>query len=148
MNQILPWVYIGKFRETLDGSLLRSAGVNALLTFAEPVRHADIVELYLPVEDGVPLSSGVLQQGLNFAMRCQAESGVLMIACGAGISRSATFATALLKEVTQWPLADCLEFLQQKHPEAAPHPALWASLCEHYHEPAALQAIRGAFRHR
>ena len=53
MNAIRPWLYIGKYRETLDKDLLSTKKIDAMLQLAEAVKHPDITSIYLTVEDGV-----------------------------------------------------------------------------------------------
>jgi hypothetical protein len=134
MNCLRPWLYIGRYRETLDRALLAQLGVQAMLHLAEPVHHAGIETLYLPVEDGVPLEGVVFQQGLRFIHASYHQQRTLLIACGAGVSRSATFAIAGIKEIEDLPLLDAYRAVKARHPDAMPHPALWQSLCDHYHE--------------
>lgn len=55
MNRIRPWLYIGKYRETLNRRLLAVNQIQAMLLLAEPVEHPGITSLYLPVEDFAPI---------------------------------------------------------------------------------------------
>ena len=57
MDKIRPWLYIGKYRETLDGRYLSAHNITAMLLLAELVEHPGITSLYLAVEDGEPLPS-------------------------------------------------------------------------------------------
>jgi protein-tyrosine phosphatase len=134
MNQIRPWLYIGKYRETIDYRLLKHHQIGAMLLLAELVEHHGITSLYLPVDDGEPLSHDLLQQGLAFIKK-QHESGkTVLVACGAGISRSGTFTIAALKEKENLALLEAFRQVQKLHPETMPHYKLWQSLCEYYEE--------------
>jgi protein-tyrosine phosphatase len=135
MNQIRPWLYIGKYRETLDYRLLNMFNISAMLLLAELVEHEGITSRYLAVEDGQPLSAELLQEGVAFARAHQEQGGVVLVACGAGISRAATFATAVLKEVEGLTLREAFHEVQRSHPDAMSHMALWNSLCQYYDEP-------------
>ena len=134
METIRPWLHIGKYRDTLNQSLLTSYRIGAMLQLAEHVQHPQITTLYLPVEDGVPLASDLLQQGVAFVHTAYQQGHAVLIACGAGISRSATFAIAALKEVEGLSLLEATKAVKYHHPDAMPHPALWESLCTYYHE--------------
>lgn len=134
MNPIRPWLYIAKYRETRDHVLLQHYGVTAMLHLAADVQHPHIRTLYLPVEDGYALDTTVLRRGLDFVMQMHANDKTIVIACGAGISRSATFAIATLKEIEQLSLWDAYQVVKQQHADALPHPALWESLCAYYNE--------------
>ena len=134
MNRIRPWLCIGNYRDTLDGSFLQANKIGALLVLAEPVSHPGIVSLYLAVEDGVSLASHVLEAGLDFVSRQKREGRAVLIACGAGQSRSVTFGIAALKEEEGLKLMDALRAVASNYPDAEPHEALWESLCRHYGE--------------
>jgi protein-tyrosine phosphatase len=138
MNPIRPWLYISNYRATLNRSLLQAYNIQVLLQFAAPTAYPDLLDLYLPVEDGVPLDAALLAQGVQFVRRAYKQGQTTLIACGAGISRSASFATAVVKEVEELPLLHAWQIVAQAHPPALPHPALWDSLCEYYHEPVSI----------
>jgi protein-tyrosine phosphatase len=134
MNQIRPWLYIGKYREKLDYQLLSAHNIMAMLLLAELVEHPGITSLYLPVEDGEPLPSEMLLQGVEF-VKAQKQAGqTILVACGAGISRSATFAAAALKEIENLSLRQAFHIIKQAHPDSMPHFKLWQSLCDYYGE--------------
>lgn len=109
-----------------------------MLQLAELVEQPDIACLYLPVDDGVPLPTALLRQGIDFVFTHKNQGERVLIACGAGVSRSVTFAVAALKEIEGLDLASALRLVKQKHPGALPHPALWESLCGYYGEDVAL----------
>src|SRR4051794_36253601 len=91
LETIRPWLHVGKYRDTLNRSLLGSYQIGAMLQLAEHVPHPQIATLYLPVEDGVPLAGDLLQRGGAFAHTAHQQGQNVLIACGAGISRSVTF---------------------------------------------------------
>ena len=64
----------------------------------------------------------------------RAAGQVVLVACGAGISRSTTFAIAALKEAEQLTLRDAAQIVRRAHPGGMPHLALWESLCTTYDE--------------
>lgn len=134
MYVIRPWLFLGKHQETRYLPLLQTQGVEAMLQFAEKVEYPTIQSLYLPIEDGIPLSQEVLQQGIAF-MRTHHEQGKkILVSCGAGISRSVTFIIAFLKETEELSLMEAYQTVLKAHPGALPHPKLWQSLCSYYQE--------------
>lgn len=135
MISIRPWLLIGKYRETLDHDLLACAQVGALLHLAAPVEPPGITTLHLPVEDGEPLEAPVLRQGVEFVLAQRAAGKKVLVACGAGISRSTSFAIAALKEAEDLSLLAAAREVRRLHPDGLPHIALWSSLCLHYQEP-------------
>ena len=134
MNRIRDWLYIGKYRETTDLQLLQSTGISAMLLLAEAVELPGIASLYLPVEDGVPIPVELLEQGIAYALECRLNRKTLLVACGAGISRSAAFAIAILKISENLSLENAFREVRRCHPETLPHPALWRTLCDRFGE--------------
>ena len=134
MNKIRPWLYIGKYIETTDLLLLEAHQIGAMLQLAELVEQPGIVSMYLAVEDGVSLPEPMLKTGIDFVLTKKEQGLKVLIACGAGISRSATFAIAVLKKMELLSLSDAYREIKFHHPVTMPHPALWKSLCEYYRE--------------
>ena len=50
MNEIRPWLYVGKYRDTLDPYTLGLHRIEAMLQLAEAVKQPGITSLYLPVK--------------------------------------------------------------------------------------------------
>ncbi|MFZ4547704.1 MAG: hypothetical protein ACOYN4_09730 [Bacteroidales bacterium] len=86
MNQIRPWLFIGKYRETLDIELLKIHGIGSMLQLAELVEQPQIQSLYLAVDDGIALPYEMLKAGIEFIKTNQNEGRKVLVACGAGIS--------------------------------------------------------------
>ena len=134
MDQIRPWLFIGKFRETQQLSYLHAKSIEAMLQLAAPVDQPDIKSLYLRVEDFAPLNFYLLEQGVSF-VREQKELGRrVLVACAAGINRSSSFCTAALIAEEGLSLFDAFKEVKKTHPESMPHETLWKSLCEYYDE--------------
>ena len=134
MDPIRPWLYIGKYRETLNRHLLSVNNIQAMLLLAELVQHPGITSLYLPVQDFAPIPPYLLRQGVDFVREEKGQAHRVLIACGAGINRSSAFAVAVLKEEEGLSLLDAFRVVKQRHAEAMPHPPVWESLCSYYHE--------------
>jgi protein-tyrosine phosphatase len=81
---------------------------------------------------------------MDFVRVHYAQNKVILIACGAGISRSATFAIAALRQMENLPLLEAWRIVKTAHPEAMPHPALWESLCNYYGEDIPVTAFLAA----
>jgi protein-tyrosine phosphatase len=158
MDAIRPWLYIGKYQETLDAILLGEYKIGAKLHLADPrniqsvtyladrVEYSELTSLYLPVEDGVALPSHLLRQGVDFVLAEKCRGKTVLISCGAGISRSATFAVAVLKEAEGLLLLEAVRIVKQCHPRTRPHPALWESLCTYYHEKVSAYTMLNVLR--
>ena len=132
MNRIRDWLHIGSFRDTRDPALLHMHNIGALLQLAGKSEQPGIVALYLPVGDGEPLPPGKLTQGVAFVSEQIAAGKRVLVACGAGISRSSTFAMAALMEEEGLDIFDAYRTVYANHPDALPHPELCQSLAEHH----------------
>jgi len=134
MDEIRLWLFIGKYRDTLQPSYLRSKSIQAMLQLAERVEHPDIISLYLPVEDVAPVSSKHIRQGVDFIREHKQKGNRILVACGAGMNRSSAFCAAALKEEEGLSLFEAFKEVKRLHPESMPHEPVWESLCKYYDE--------------
>lgn len=134
MHKIRPWLYLGKYRETLNDLLLAQYQISALLQLAEPVEHQGIHSLYLAIEDFAWLPPDRLRQGIDFVRSEKQQGQRILIACGAGINRSSAFAIAALKEEENLDLLAAFRMVKKSHADALPHAPVWESLCAYYRE--------------
>lgn len=133
MIEIRPWLFQGTYRDTMNLQLLHTHNIKAMLHLAENVRHPGIATLYLAIDDGVPIPQKTIKKGIDFVLA--QRPGPILIACGAGISRSTTFTAAVLKLTTaHMTLRAALKDIQHKHPIASPHPHVWQSMCVYFDE--------------
>jgi hypothetical protein len=100
---------------------------------AELVEHPSITSRYLPVEDGEPLPVEFLEEGIAFIKDQKERGHNILVACGAGISRSAAFSIAALHEIEGMDLLHAFQLVKAVREIALPHPAIWDSLCAYYH---------------
>ena len=141
MNQLRPWLYIGKYIDTLDQQRLNAHGIGAMLQLADLVEQPGITSLYLPVEDFEPLPFDVLRQGIDFVRDAKQQGHTVLVACGAGINRSTTYCVAVLKEEEGLGLLEAFKEIKQKHGIALPNLPLWQSLCAYYQEDVPFQKV-------
>lgn len=134
MDQIRPWLFIGGIRDTLNLSYLSYKSIGAMLQLAAKVEQPGITSLYLSVEDFEPLKFELLENGIFFVRGQKKLGNRILIACGAGINRSSSFCTAVIKEEEGLSLFEAFKEVKNKHPEAMPHEPVWESLCRYYNE--------------
>ena len=134
MNTIRPWLHIGGFRDSLNRDLLNDRGIGAVLALDEPVTHEGIETLHLPIKDRVMLKTSTVERGVEFVLDQKNLGHGVMTACGAGISRSVTFAVAALKEAENLELETAMREVSALHPMAAPSQKLWSTLVNYYGE--------------
>jgi len=133
MYTIRPWLTIGKYAETRNLNLLHGRGISAMLQLAEAVPQPGIESLYLAVEDGEPLPIPLLEEGITFIREQKSQDRHVMVACGAGISRSVLFSMAALMAEEKLSLFDAYRDIVAIHPDALPHSALGLSLAQYHH---------------
>jgi protein-tyrosine phosphatase len=134
MDEIRPWLYIGKYRDTLDKNHLDFKSIQAMLQLADRVEQKGINSLFLPVEDIGPTSPVLIKQGVDFILEEKGKGHKVLVACGAGINRSTAFCMAALKETEGLSLLDAFKEIKRKHPESMPHEPVWESFCRYYDE--------------
>ncbi len=134
MDPIRPWLYIGKYRETVNQRLLSVNGIQAMLLLEELVQQPGITSLYLSVRDFAPIPPYLLRQGVDFVREEKAQGHRVLSACGAGINRSSAFAIAVLREEEGLSLLEAFRAVKRRHAESMPHLPVWESLCSYYHE--------------
>ena len=118
----------------MDLPLLRLHQIEAMLQFAGREEQPSIHTLYLPIEDGILITKVMLQRGIDFILTHHQQGKKVLVACGAGISRSVTFTIAALKETEGLTLLEAYETVLKAHRGALPHPVLWKSLGAYYQE--------------
>lgn len=134
MFKIRDWLFTGSFQTATHAASLKAEQIKALLTLYRPVKlaDADIEVLFLPVNDGHPIPPKAFEVGVQFVRQHHDRQQHVLIACGAGISRSVTFATAVLHEVEGLSLRDAFFSIRAHNAEALPDHVHWQSLAEYY----------------
>ena len=134
MDQIRPWLFIGKYRDTLQLGHLKAKSIQAMLQLAEPIEQPDIISLYLPVADVAPISHKHIRQGVDFIHEQKQKGNRVLVACGAGMNRSSAFSAAALKDDEGLSLFDAFKEVKRCPPESMPNEPVWISLCNYYNE--------------
>lgn len=149
MNKIRDWLYVGKYSQTRQRDLLDSTGITAMLQLAEEITYPDMESLFLYFEDGVVMPLERIKAGIAFIREQKAQGKVLLVACGAGISRSTIFAMAALMEEENLELFEAYREIYRRYRGARPHHELCISLSEYYGKPLdLLEAHDGLYQVR
>lgn len=128
MYQIRDWLFISGSNEAADKALLKQHKIGALLSLHLKITPTGVETLFLPVQEGVPLPAATIKQGVGFVQAQHAKKRVVLVACGAGVSRSVTFATASLHVIENIPLHDAFISIHALHNQALPDHVHWDSL--------------------
>ncbi len=131
MYMIRPWLFTGSTREKIDADRLAEQQIDAVLHLHRPLDLPGVRSLYLRVEEGYPIQKKLFDQAAEFV---RSQQGRLLVACGAGISRSTTFAVLALKERELLSLTAALQAVREAHLEAMPDQVHWESLRQFYQE--------------
>jgi protein-tyrosine phosphatase len=134
MDEIRSWLYIGKYRDTLDKNYLDLKSIKAMLQLADRMEQKGINSLFLPVEDVGPTSPALIIQGMDFILAEKEKGNKVLVACGAGINRSTAFCMAALKETEGLSLLEAFKEVKRRHPASMPHEPVWESFCKYYNE--------------
>jgi protein-tyrosine phosphatase len=134
VNEIRSWLYVGKYIDALNGTILEHNGIGAVLELHEPVTHDHIPTLFIPFQDGEPLHVPSLERAIAFVREQAALERRVLVACSAGISRSPLIAIAVLKIVEERTLLDALHEVRAKNPRTMPDHIIWEGLCAYFGE--------------
>lgn len=134
MHKIRPWLFVGTYAESKNWEWLEKHRINALLQVHKPVTHSQISTWYVPAVDGQRISGATFDNAIRYVRRQHRQHHRVLIACGAGISRSVTFTVASLKAIEGLSLEDAYKSVYEVHREAMPDHVHWQALCEYFHE--------------
>jgi protein-tyrosine phosphatase len=134
MYEIRDWLYVSNFLDATDPAQLKKRQIRALLTLHKEAKLSGVDVLFLPVIDGQPIAPKYFEQGMAFVRRHHTQQHPVLIACGAGISRSVTFTIAVLHEIEGLSLHDAFFNVRRRNPQALPDHIHWQSLTEYYHD--------------
>ncbi len=130
MNRVNDWLWIGDASDGRDHVMLLGEGITHVFNATRetdgwpPHFKERTPYLRLDQDDGQPIPPEKLDQFAAWLI-VQGWSPIrLLVHCGAGVSRAATFAalTLMLQEGAIWSAA--LETLRKVRPQVAPNPAL------------------------
>lgn len=135
MDRVADGISIGSLEDCLDHGRLTEAGIEAVLQLYGHPRERALIPLPIPVlqlevRDRVALDPARLREGVAFIREQRSVGRQVLVACGAGISRSPAFVAAYLHEEGMG-LAEAFARIASARP-IHPHRALVQSLAEYY----------------
>lgn len=135
MDWITESLGLGSWYDCQDHPYLQEQGVEAILQLYGPDPRPDgfpfaRASLQLSVVDARPLPVTVLQEGVAFIREQRRQERKVLVACAAGMSRSASFLAAYLHEEGM-DLAEAYLAIRAKR-RIIPHPKVIQSLVDHY----------------
>lgn len=140
MNQVNPWLWIGDAQDGRNLAAIDEANITAVFNATQETdgfpaeAKARIGYLRLDQADGATIPFGKLDQFAAW-LAIQGQHGRhVLVHCGAGVSRAATFATVALMLVSALGWDECLEHVARARPIVQPHPELKRSVLAWYAE--------------
>jgi len=135
MDKITDSIWLGDAHDGIDIPGLKARGITAVLAvLREGLGYADwagagIVHTHIRVDDGEPGQNALLGQAVTTLDLLIKEGNIILVHCGAGISRSATVTIGYLiysKQFATWEEAE--SFVASRRPIIWPHPFLRRSM--------------------
>jgi protein-tyrosine phosphatase len=136
MNEIRPWLYIGDYNDSQSKNILDFKAITSVLQLAGAIKLPGINFLYVPVKDLHPISAEHLKEGVAFVLAEKEKGNKILVACAAGVNRSAAFCVASLKEAEGLSLLAAFREVKKNRRIAMPQEFAWESLCKYYNEDA------------
>lgn len=137
VNHVQDGVYIGSVLALQQKNRIRSMGINSVLRLDRINRAAgqwdkDFYLMDLPLPDGAPLASRLLERGVDFIRQQTNREQKVLVHCQMGVSRASTFVMAYLVQHAGMSLAQAYQTVQKSRPIIHPNPMLVQSLVKHY----------------
>ncbi|XP_053407922.1 dual specificity protein phosphatase 4-like [Mercenaria mercenaria] len=124
-TQLMPHLYIGNERNSLDTDLLQQLGITAILNVSTMCSsHVKTGFEYkcIPVRDNESENiSCWFNEALHFIETIRKQEGIVLVHCRAGISRSATICIAYLMTYQSFTLDQAFEFVRARREIISPN---------------------------
>ncbi|MEL6308318.1 MAG: dual specificity protein phosphatase [Chloroflexota bacterium] len=135
MYKIRDWLFISGYPTASSKAKRDDAGITAVLSLHKPIEEEDgLTSQFLYIEDGGSLLTKTIEQGITFIKTRYDADDRLLIACGAGISRSVLFAIVALVEIEDMSMKEAYTLIHAHHPKPMPEHLHWQIVANYYGE--------------
>lgn len=134
MHRIRMWLYVSNFATASTPDAFKKNNIKAMLQLYQPIKATGIETKFIGITDGKPITPAQIQEGIAFIRQQRQKKHRILSTCGAGVSRSVTFAVIALKEIEGLSLADAYHDVYKQHPKAMPDHVHWKSIADFYGE--------------
>lgn len=134
MYKIRDWLYISDYASAKSQKIVDEAGIQAMLQLFQSIELEGVVTKFISIGDGLPLTQAQIDTAISFIREQHDKQHCLLSTCGAGLSRSVTFAIIALKEIEGLSLADAYRAIFEHHPKAMPDHIHWQAVADYYGE--------------
>ncbi|XP_065206526.1 dual specificity protein phosphatase 19 [Planococcus citri] len=133
IGKVLPWIYIGSQDVAHDHNMLKENGITHILSIGVPCPTYDdisttFIEAYDTEEFDIKRTFDVCFEIIDGVRE---SSGIVLVHCNAGISRSATIVAAYLIRHRGINHEEALEILKKERPKINPNPG-FVKVLENY----------------
>lgn len=123
---------LGGLEDVSSPKTLLAARIDFVLSLAPDVKIDRPRQVFLPVADREPLPGGTIEQAVQLIDTEISAGRRVLVHCSQGISRSPAIAIGYLHQCHDVSVTQALAMVQRARPQAAPHPALLASIVDYY----------------
>lgn len=123
---------LGGLDDVSSPKALRAARIDFVLSLAPDVKVEGLRQVFLPVADREPLPGTVIEQAVQLIDTEISAGRRVLVHCSQGTSRSPAIAICYLHQCHEISVTQALAMVQRARPQAAPHPALLASIVDYY----------------
>lgn len=124
-SRILPWLYLGSYRNASDKTDLKRLGINYVLNCAiecfshynKEIRYKHLKLNDLPTFNILPF----LDRAVEFLQEAKDSGGSVLVHCQMGISRSTSCVMAYLIKKMNYDTLGALEFIRKKRKIVCPN---------------------------
>lgn len=143
ISHIFNGLYIGSSRALYDTTKLRTIELTHIvkLYFGDPECPTDFTVYEGAFEDGGVIPTDILTESIDFIENYIQSGTKVLVACGAGMSRSAALALAYLMEKQGYNLRYAWKLVKFHHAIADVAPQLWDFLLKRYQQPYSITEI-------
>ena len=125
MDKILPGIYVGSIKDSLDKEQLKQNNITHILSIHENPKERAIENVkYMCHVAGDNASQDIkkfFKESIHFIHEARVNNGNVLVHCLAGISRSTSLVIAYIMTITEMPWYDCLNAVRAARKHANPN---------------------------
>ena len=134
MHKIRDWLYIGDYPSASLPDVIIKNKIQGMLQLYQPIKTKGVDTKFIGLQDGIPIREEQLREGIEFIHQQREKNHRILSTCGAGVSRSVSFAIIALKEIEGMTLAQAYRNIYKLHAKAMPDHVHWKSIADYYGE--------------
>lgn len=129
---ITDQVAVGSREDALSADALAEAGIDFVLSLVLDVEVPGVRQVQLDVQDREPLPTWTMARAVELIADEVDAGRRVLVHCHMGLSRSPAIVLCYLRERCGTSTKEAVRALKRARPQVMPHPALLASIIDHY----------------